>query len=297
MNGSGDAPMSRLAIGTAQFGMRYGLANESGIVTAQALKAILDRAAGAGLNTLDTAISYGDSEHRLGEAGVSSWMVVSKLPAAPEGVIDIFHWSRAQVLGSLDRLRIQQLEAVLLHHPPDLLRGIGRDYIDALQALKSEGLIRAAGISIYDPSELDDIWPLWRPDIVQAPFNVLDRRLLQSGWLQKLIDHGVRVHTRSSFLQGLLLMSPQRRPAYFEHWQPLLDRWAAFCIANQQSQLEAALRFAQSQPGIERVIVGVDSLSHLEQLLSKSALNAAIPPADLFSDDRDLVEPRRWRII
>lgn len=297
MKGSSGAGMSRLAIGTVQFGMQYGVANQSGIVDLQGLKAILDRAASAGLDTLDTAISYGNSEYRLGEAGISSWMVVSKLPAAPEGAVDIFHWSRGQVLGSLNRLRIQQLEALLLHHPADLLRGTGRDYIDALQALKSEGLIRAAGISIYDPSELNEIWPLWQPDIVQAPFNVLDRRLLQSGWLQKLIDHGVRVHTRSAFLQGLLLMPPQRRPAYFARWQPVLDRWVAFCNENQQSQLETALRFVQSYPGIERVVVGVDSLSHLEQLLSMFALNAAIPPADLFSDDRDLVEPRRWRVM
>ena len=107
------------------------------------------------------------------------------------------------------------MEAVLLHFPGDLLSETGRDYIDALQALKSEGLIRAAGISIYDPSELNDIWPLWKPDIVQAPFNVLDRRLLHSGWLQKLIDHGVRVHTRSAFLQGLLLMPPIAQAGVF----------------------------------------------------------------------------------
>ena len=71
----------------------------------------------------------------------------------------------------------------------------------------------------------------------------------------------------------------------------------AFCNENQQSQLGTALRFVQSYPGIERVVVGVDSLSHLEQLLGTCTMNVAIPPADLFSDDRDLIEPRRWRIL
>ena len=207
--------MSVLALGTVQFGGRYGVANISGQVPQAEVAAILQRARAAGIDTLDTAIAYGCSESSLGEAGVASWRVITKLPALPDGGSDVAKWAEAQVLGSLQRLRTTQLEALLLHQPADLLGPNGARFIEALAVLKSRGLIRCAGISIYDPAELARIWPVWRPELVQAPCNIFDRRLLDSGWLAGLSRHGVRIHIRSVFLQGVLLMPASRRPAWF----------------------------------------------------------------------------------
>src|SRR3979490_7479 len=105
---------NRLALGTVQFGQRYGVANDSGQVPSAAVRAILLRAAEAGIDTLDNAIAYGDSETRLGAVGVSSWRVITKLPSPPDNVSDAGQWVYAQVRGSLQRLRVGQLEGVLL---------------------------------------------------------------------------------------------------------------------------------------------------------------------------------------
>lgn len=75
----------RLALGTAQFGMRYGVANRVGQVPAGEARRILERARTAGMDTLDTAAAYGASETLLGSVGVADWIVVTKLPPCPRG--------------------------------------------------------------------------------------------------------------------------------------------------------------------------------------------------------------------
>jgi aryl-alcohol dehydrogenase-like predicted oxidoreductase len=288
--------MSKLALGTVQFGQPYGVANTSGQVTPSVVATILDRASKAGIDTLDTAIAYGSSETCLGEAGVSSWRVITKLPTLPDGVANVSEWAETQVLGSLRRLKIAQLDGLLLHRPSDLVGPRGTGLVEALSAFKSRGWVRSLGISIYDPVELDMLWPVWQPEIIQAPCNVFDRRLMLSGWLARLNGQGVRIHIRSVFLQGLLLMSASRRPAWFGQWSSLLDRWVGWCDRNETSPLQAALAFARGLPSVERLVVGVDSVAQLDEILAAAAANVALPPGDLFSEDRDLIDPSCWKL-
>jgi len=288
------APPSKLALGTAQFGRRYGVANTSGRVPAETIAAILTLARQHRIDTLDTAVSYGESEECLGEVGVASWRVITKLPAVPDDDTDVANWVEAQVQGSLRRLRCKKLDGLLLHRAADLRGSHGATLIRTLALLKARDVIRSAGVSIYDPSELDALWLSWQPDIVQAPCNVLDRRLIQSGWLAKLDRQGVRVHLRSLFLQGLLLMPAARRPAFFARWRATLDRWLAWCADQGESPLQAALAFACSLSGTERVVVGVDSVAQLQEILTAEARAAASPPEELSCADRDLLEPWRW---
>jgi aryl-alcohol dehydrogenase-like predicted oxidoreductase len=248
------------------------------------------------MDTLDTAIAYGASEACLGEIGVEQWRVITKLPRMPSDVASVSGWFEAQLAGALERLKVQRLEALLLHHPTDMSGPHGKEYLQALQATKRAGTVRAIGVSIYDPRELDALWPVWRPDLVQAPFNVLDRRLQKSGWLAKLADHGVRVHTRSAFLQGLLLMSAASRPAWFAKWGALLARWCEWCKQHDVSPLAVALAFARSEPHVERVVVGVDSEAQLAEIIAASATLVPAPPQDLYSEDLELIEPSRWKL-
>src|SRR5690606_23722629 len=119
-------------------------------------------------------------------------------------------------------------------------------YRAGLSDLKTEGLCAAVGVSIYAPAELDAIWSDssgWKPEIIQGPYNVFDRRLETSGWLDRLADSGVRVHTRSAFLQGLLLLPADKRPIYFAPFAALLDQWRDWCATQHTKPLAAALSF------------------------------------------------------
>ncbi len=100
--------LRKLAIGTAQFGLRYGVANSAGQVAPAEAAKILARAREAGVTALDTAIAYGNSEEVLGAIGVSGWRIVSKLPPLPDGIEDCKGWVHAHALGSLRRLRVSR---------------------------------------------------------------------------------------------------------------------------------------------------------------------------------------------
>lgn len=240
--------MNRLALGTVQFGLPYGVANQQGQVSLEEARAILEHAQAAGLDTLDTAIAYGNCEERLGEIGVSQWQVISKLPAIPEGCIDVAAWTRECVAASLRRLGIDQLRGLLLHRPEQLLAPQGDALYFALTHLKNDGLVQKIGVSIYGSEELNALNAKFRFDIVQAPLNLFDRRLIDSGWLARLSQQGTEVHVRSVFLQGLLLMQPAGRPEKFNRWQPLWDRWQQWLADTKLTPLQACLRPVLAQP-------------------------------------------------
>jgi len=284
----------KLAIGTAQFGSSYGVANSTGQVTLTEVAAILRCAKSAGISMLDTAVAYGNSEQRLGEVGVDQFDVVTKIPPLPEGTREPEKWLERQVRGSCERLKTLRLYGVLLHQPLQLLGPDGGAILNVLSKVKAEGLAEKIGVSIYASEELEAIRPLLRPDIVQSPFSILDRRLEKSGWLHRLSADGIEVHARSVFLQGLLVMPRERIPAKFARWQRIWDEWHAWCRDSELSPQAACLAFVNSTNEIHRMVVGVDSLSHLQDLV---AVTDARLPDDLpriQSEDEELINPSLW---
>lgn len=286
--------LSRLALGTAQFGLDYGIANRSGQIDHGEAKSIIERARSSGLDTLDTAMSYGDSEQRLGQIGVDDWRVVSKLPAIPAGCSDIQQWVAVSVGESLRRLKTDKLYGLLLHRPQQLLEDNGDQLYLALQGLKRDRLVQKIGISIYDPSELAGICDRHRIDLVQAPFNVLDRRLAETGWLSRLAEQGTELHVRSVFLQGLLLMQPGERPSRFGRWPALWSVWDAWLDHCGLTPLQVCLRYALSFQQIGKVVVGADSLLQINEILLAAVGPPPEIPDGLRTRDIDLLNPAKW---
>jgi len=287
----------KLALGTVQFGLPYGIANQSGQVTVAEAGEILKLAGSSGIDMLDTAVVYGESEQRLGEIGVQGWRIVSKLPAVPEDCLDLERWMAEALNGSLQRLKVSGLYGLLLHRPQQLLESRGERLYQALQQLKQAGVVEKIGISIYGPAELAAICSRFPIDLVQAPFNVLDRRLIDSGWLARLAEQGTEVHVRSIFLQGLLLMAANDRDRKFARWQSLWSDWDNWLRDQHLTPLQACLRHALSFPEIGRVVVGVDSRAQLREILG--AATGALPelPAGLACSDVDLLNPARWAAL
>jgi aryl-alcohol dehydrogenase-like predicted oxidoreductase len=284
----------RLALGTVQFGLPYGIANQGGQVTRSNAKAMLQLAAKNGIDTLDTAIAYGESETCLGEVGTQGFRLITKLPAVPNGCADVSGWVQEQVAASLSRLGRNEVYGLLLHRPEQLLEVDGKTLYQALQGLKESGLVRKVGVSIYAPGELDVLTTHYRFDLVQAPFNLVDRRLQASGWLHRLKDEGVEIHTRSAFLQGLLLMPQNAIPKKFAAWSDLWKKWHAWLAHGTVSAVQACLAFSLSFPEIERIVVGADSVSQLQQIITAASNVAPIDLPDLHCDAENLINPARW---
>ena len=287
----------KIALGTVQFGLNYGISNQAGQVTHEEASGILRLAKAHGIDTLDTAIGYGESEQRLGEIGVQDWQIVTKLPAIPEDCTDIYHWVNNAIDESLHRLKVSNLYGVLLHRPQQLMEKGGDRLYFALQKLKDDKIVKKIGVSIYDPSELDALSDRYKFDLVQAPFNVIDRRLIESGWMRKLSEQGVELHVRSVFLQGLLLMSKKDRPAKFDRWNKLWKKWEDWLVASKLTATEACIRYVSSFPEISQVIVGVDSRQQLSEIMAAS--NGSMPelPSHISSNVLELLNPACWQKI
>jgi len=263
--------MSKLVLGTVQFGLKYGIANQGGQVDYDEVKRILSAALDGGIDTLDTAAAYGESETVLGRAmaelGIRDRLtVVSKVRPVPEGV-DAERFVRDSVESSLRKLGLERIPLVLLHHEEDA------PYLGALQELKRQGLIGGAGISIDSsayPREVETV------EAIQHPCNVLDRRF--DGLIARRAAAGLKTFFRSAYLQGLLLMPEENIRPELSEIIPWRRKLAAFGLPLK----ELCLRYALSQPGDTGVLFGVDSL---EQLRENLRLAASGPlPADLFAE-------------
>lgn len=284
----------KLALGTVQFGLAYGVANTSGQVSRDAAKAILQLAQQTGMDTLDTANAYGQSESVLGHIGVQNWMVVTKLPAVPNGCLDFTQWVQSETLASMRRLGVTGLYGLLLHRPEQLLEANGEVLFAALQSLKAQGLVQKIGVSIYGPAELDALSGRYAFDLVQAPLNLVDRSFVTSGWAQRLQNEGVEVHTRSTYLQGLLLMPKDKRHTKFERWRDIWTEWDNWLEATRLTPLQACLRYTHSLDCIDRVVVGVDSVTQLEDAIA--AVQGVLPSLPKFKalQDNRLINPATW---
>jgi aryl-alcohol dehydrogenase-like predicted oxidoreductase len=285
-----------LALGTAQFGMSYGISNKTGKVSDNNAFAILEMAERLDIDTIDTAIGYGDSEACLGQYGVSTFKVITKLHSVPDEIKDVNNWVKDNLQRSLERLKIEKLHGLLLHEPDFLCTARGEELWLAIQNLKSQGLIQKIGISIYSPKTLDALNDSFSFDIIQAPLNILDCRLLTSGWLDKLYKDDIEVHARSAFLQGLLLFNTSDRPDKFNSWKSIFESWDKWLAENKIDPVHACIAFLASQSGIKKIIVGVENSDQLESINSylHSPVFESFP--SLSTDDENLINPSRWGI-
>jgi aryl-alcohol dehydrogenase-like predicted oxidoreductase len=186
------------------------------------------------------------------------------------------------------------LYGLLLHRPHQLLDSQGDALYRALQRVKLAGHVQKIGVSIYEPSELDTLISRFDLDLVQSPFSVLDRRLDDSGWLSRLHKCGTEVHVRSVFLQGLLVMTPDRRPAAFARWASVLRSYDVWVERSGFSATMLCLQFALARPEISRVVVGVDTFTQLDELVTASRSGAMRVPVDVGCADDELLNPARW---
>jgi aryl-alcohol dehydrogenase-like predicted oxidoreductase len=183
---------------------------------------------------------------------------------------------------------------LLLHRPEQLLGGAGTALLSALEQHRASGRVRRLGISIYSPEDLDALHDLARWDIVQAPLNILDRRIVSSGWAGRLRAEGIEVQARSIFLQGLLLLEQGERPPRFDRWQSTWTDWARWKIEQGLGAMEACLRFAYSIPEIDTVVLGVDGWQQLEEILSVPRVPLRQLPDWQIPAAADLINPSLW---
>jgi len=291
----------QLCLGTAQFGLAYGITNSSGQVTEVMVAQLLTKAVEAGVRWIDTAQAYGNAEAVLGRqlSAAHDFRLISKLPAQPQpvfGTRDAEIWEQA-FLTSCQRLGVGSPDALLLHAPADLAKPGGHHLETWLLGLRERGLVRRIGVSIYAAEDLDGVNPALL-DLVQLPLSLYDQRLLQDGTVARLHARGTAIHARSLYLQGLLLTPAAQWPCWVSP-EVRAHQQAFETIAKQRgcNLIDLVLGFAYEQQDLEAVVLGVCSVRELEELLQ--AWGAISPWQEgewrtWALKDPVILDPRRW---
>ena len=273
---------TKIGLGTAQFGTNYGISNVSGQTSQKEVKSILNKANELSLDLIDTAIAYGNAEKVLGNFEINRFKVVSKfMPTHEFGSID------TQLKKSLQRLQLTSLHGFLAHRPMDIVKH--REKWDTLLRLKEDNRVRKIGFSLNSLEEIELILSKgFAPDLIQVPYNYFDTRF--EDYMIFLRDKGCEIHTRSTFLQGLFFLSPEKLRHFFKETQAIVRD-----LQNNYKYLAGSLlAHSLNKPFIDKVIVGVENTEQLVQNVSEIE-NAEILPnlENNFSDK--ILNPSLWQ--
>ncbi len=288
--------INRICLGTAQFGLDYGIANTRGRMSEEDVKTVLKYASAHGVKVLDTAAVYGQSEEAIGRALKHlnrSFDIVSKLPSSSDGKSGV----RETVLSSLKKLGIKKTYGYLLHSFEDYRRP---EIWDELNGLKSDGIVEKVGMSLYLPQEAEQLLKdKVALDIVQVPYSIFDRRF--EPYLSQFKKQGVEVFVRSVFLQGLAFLDPNKLPASLVGARAQLNSLRKISVKGGVSISAMCLNFALNNPNVGRVIIGVDNPDHLK--INLSDLRFFAKTKTFFEDfqmavikDDDILLPYRWKL-
>lgn len=293
--------ISRLTLGTAQFGLAYGIANQAGKPAYETCREIMAEAYAAGIRCFDTAAAYGESESVLGKALAElaitdSVTLISKCrPLDP--AIDDPEVVRLRINtlleNSLKNLGVEQLPVYMFHRDVDLR------WISILADLQERGLIARIGVSVETPNGAEAAANEPLVEALQLPHNLFDHRFSKGSWFKDKAGKRL-LFARSAFLQGLMLMPEERIPEGLNAVIPVRRQVEKIAADAGMGMAELCLRYSLSFPSIDSVLIGVDSVQQLKQNTAMAArgplstevverINSVVPD---FPDS--IVRPSLW---
>jgi aryl-alcohol dehydrogenase-like predicted oxidoreductase len=271
--------LSKIVLGTVQFGLDYGVSNELGKPDKSAVREILDFALENNITTLDTASAYGDSESVLGDYGIDNFQIVTKfLP------LDIEKGIENSFQESLTKLQTKAIYGYLAHRADS----IDINTWSFLNELKESGQVKKIGYSLQSIDEFDRAYEKgFLPDLIQVPFNLLDNRF--KALCLDLKKDGVEIHTRSTFLQGLFFLRPNQLESFIEVKDIIVNLQHFY----KDQLAQHLLNYVLQQDFIDKVVIGVQSKKQLAQNICALEVSKEIKDLDMeFSES--ILNPALW---
>lgn len=293
-----------LALGTAQLGQRYGIANHSGQPDEQTANAILEEAWRVGIRYVDTAQAYGESEAIIGrhlsgrcDAAAADMRVITKLHP------DLDLTRAAEVQAALERswqrLGRRPIWGVMLHRE-ELLQHWSGGLDEILREWRARGRIQHLGISVYSENGMARAIEAPEVEIIQAPLSPLDRRMQRAGLLERAEASGKMLFARSVFLQGLIALEPREAARRLPLAADAVRRLAAFCARHHLDRREFAIGYARDMAPSALLVIGSETPSQIADNCDMVAKGRGRPQVyeewdrEWPSDAPNLVNPSRW---
>jgi len=284
--------ISKLAIGTAQFGMDYGISNQKGKVKEDEVEKILDLAFENGINTIDTAKAYGNSEEAIGnylkKRPNNSWNIITKLSDTKTDLFD-------QIKDSNNKLTISP--NIVMAHSADYF--LDRKFQSWLSEAKKDLSISKIGVSIYGENEISRVLKSsFKPKIIQLPLNILDTRLYHKGLLSDLNEIGIEIHARSVFLQGLFYLKGVELKGQFPDVVKNIKRLKTIAAKANLTLPELSLIWLVNLGKVTKVVLGVDSIDqlkvHLKTLKKKVESSIFEEALSMKYENEKILNPSLW---
>lgn len=281
--------LSRLSLGTAQFGMKYGINNRFGKIKIHEAKNILNYCEKLGIRSIDAAISYGDAEKILGKIGIENFQITSKLPfIEAEKIKDI----EKMVKISLKNLKIKKLNCLLIHSSKNLEKNTFL-ILNKMRELKLKGLVSKIGISITKFHNISKIINNYKIDVIQLPYNIIDRRFESQKIINLLKKKKIKVQIRSIFLQGLLFKKYPEIPSFIKAHSSDLLKLRGFLSKSKSTKLSYMLNFVYQNQFPSNYIFGIDSLNQLKDI-AQIKIDKKLNFNGFKSSEEKLINPSLW---
>jgi len=294
-----------LCLGTVQFGMNYGIKGQKQPSVEQAVE-MLDYATQNGISTIDTANAYGTAEDVVGTFLAKKTIARDKLfiiskfrPNLLDGVAtdDYYRIMRENLENTLSRLGTDYLDSYLLHSARYVFSD---EIISTLNRMKQDGLVKRVGVSVYEPEEAKKCIERPNVEFMQLPYSIFDQRMEKAGVFKEAERDNIQIHSRSAFIQGLILMGEEEVPSFLAKAKPIVNKISLLCQRHGLSRIALAMNYVKQQSRISHLVFGVDSI---EQLKEDIRIFQDDIPADTIDDiakefrdiEADIVMPSLWK--
>lgn len=291
----------RYVLGTAQFGLDYGVSNTKGKVNNSEIKKILEAALNFGVDFLDTANVYGNSEEIIGKFSdlTKNFKLITKTAHQNKdlSIKENIKLIEDELDKSLVKMNRDNVDILLIHNTKEILSKDGLEIYQSLNKIKSSGKAKKIGISIYSLKELNQIIEKYSVDVIQFPVNIFNQSFSNSEILKKLSKMGLELHARSIFLQGILLMNSEDLDRYFDPMRQVHSNYQNFLIKKKLSQVEGAINFIKRINELNAVTFGVQNHAQLSQIMRVfKSETIEIEYKDFAIDDAGMTNPAKWNL-
>ena len=285
--------VSEISLGTVELGMDYGIPVQgdhlqpSETDAARTLNCALD----LGINLIDTAQAYGESEAIIGRALKSrreEYLLATKIAGLSwEGYtgVELQEQVEASITKSLRALQTDIIDLLYIHNATPELIQCG-EIVEIMQRAQDAGYARFIGTTTYGAEAPLAVLEDGRFDCVQLAYNLLDRQF-EERVLPLAEESDVGVIIRSVLLKGALTHRYAHLPDELRELRTAVNEVNSLCRAPDRSLPGLAYGFVLAHPAVSTALVGTGRVHELREIVSFAGCDALQP--ELLHSIREIV--------
>jgi len=293
--------LKKIVLGTAQFSGDYGITGKKNKISKKEIHKILRTLLSKKLNHLDTSLEYKNSFDKINSFNFKNWQITTKLSPRKlnfSSEENLYLSVENEINNIKEKLSVKNIKNLLIRNSDIFLTQKGKILFKVLKKIKKKKLIKNFGYSIYNFQSLEEIIVSCKPDLIQCPYSILDRRIENVQIINLLKKRRIKIQARSIFLQGILLRKVGQLPIFFHKWKKIFLNFEKILEINKLSALSVCLNYVINNKNIDEILVGVQSENELKQLLNlRKKKKIFINKKYLIVKSLTLLDPRKWKNV